>query len=257
MQLSRDHLLCAAKPRTVSRAGIARTVAKRSMRFLDRIDRESRLPAISLELGSVRPSPARPQEHLSALEISCASRQMTLFRLESAVAAALLGCLALSACGGSTSHSSSASKGSASSSAKAAGVAHLASLRGCLRKHGVPIAGSDSAVGTKHGKPEGISRPKGVSEARYRAALSGCGVTASRGSGSDSSDATLASFARCMRAAGIDLSNPNTSGRGPLFDTKGLDADGSKFKSASNRCRGELKRAADGGSPARANSSGP
>jgi hypothetical protein len=47
----------------------------------------------------------------------------------------------------------------------------------------------------------------------------------------------FARFAACMRQNGIPLPEPNTTGKGPLFDTKGIDTTSAKFKAAGKKCR--------------------
>jgi hypothetical protein len=47
----------------------------------------------------------------------------------------------------------------------------------------------------------------------------------------------FARFAVCMRKNGIDLPEPNTTGKGPLFDTKGIDTASPQFKAAAKKCR--------------------
>ncbi len=58
--------------------------------------------------------------------------------------------------------------------------------------------------------------------------------------GSSASKAALAKFAACMRENGINLPAPNTSGNGPVFNTKGIDTNGSAFRTAQSKCRSDL-----------------
>jgi hypothetical protein len=46
----------------------------------------------------------------------------------------------------------------------------------------------------------------------------------------------LSRFAACMRAHGVKLPPPNGSGKGPLFDTTGIDTKATAYKSAQARC---------------------
>jgi hypothetical protein len=46
-----------------------------------------------------------------------------------------------------------------------------------------------------------------------------------------------------MRRNGIDLPRPNTTGRGPIFTTKGLDVHSSRFSAATVTCRPTLSAA--------------
>jgi hypothetical protein len=54
-----------------------------------------------------------------------------------------------------------------------------------------------------------------------------------------------------MRENGVDLPAANTSGKGPVFDTKGINTSSAAFKSAESKCRSDLgaAAAAGGGSP--------
>jgi hypothetical protein len=61
----------------------------------------------------------------------------------------------------------------------------------------------------------------------------------------------LSEFAACMSENGIKLPAPNTSGRGPVFDAKGIDTSGTRFKSAEAKCASKLPEpfARAGGAP--------
>jgi hypothetical protein len=61
-----------------------------------------------------------------------------------------------------------------------------------------------------------------------------------------------------MRENGVNLPPPNTSGRGPVFNTKGIDTNSSTFKTAQSKCRTMLRGAfgAGGGPPGGAPSGG-
>jgi hypothetical protein len=50
----------------------------------------------------------------------------------------------------------------------------------------------------------------------------------------------LVSFAKCLRQNGINVPLPNTSGKGPIFDTKGIDTASPKFQQARRKCRSTL-----------------
>ena len=171
----------------------------------------------------------------------------------------------LAACGGSSSStSSSASSKSATSAGKGAGSARSAALRSCLAKQGItlpsaPAAGSpqssESAPPTGGQRPGGgFKLPNGESSAQLQAALKKCGGGnfpaggAARFGGANSSK-TLAKFSACMRENGVDLPAPNTSGKGPVFNTKGLNTSSAAFKSAESKCRSDLGAAGAGGGP--------
>ena len=64
----------------------------------------------------------------------------------------------------------------------------------------------------------------------------------------------LAKFAACMRENGVNVPAPNTSGKGPVFNTKGLNTTGSAFRTAVTKCISKLpgaRRAHPGAAGAR------
>jgi hypothetical protein len=93
-----------------------------------------------------------------------------------------------------------------------------------------------------------------VTRAQYEAALKKCGGGAFRGGGARFKNPvfrqTLTRFAACMRENGVNLPAPNTSGNGPIFDTKGLNTTSSKFAKAQAKCRSALRGAFRGPSGA-------
>jgi hypothetical protein len=48
--------------------------------------------------------------------------------------------------------------------------------------------------------------------------------------------AGLVKYAECLRAAGVKLPAPNTSGTGPVFDLKGVDVTGAQYRAAVLKC---------------------
>jgi hypothetical protein len=52
--------------------------------------------------------------------------------------------------------------------------------------------------------------------------------------------AALVRFAACLRQNGVNVGEPNTSGKGPVFDTKGINTGSPQFKAASTKCRAVL-----------------
>jgi hypothetical protein len=177
------------------------------------------------------------------------------------LAAALCACLALAACGGSSPHTSTvAATGSAGAggTAATAGAGRFAAMRECLHKNGVSFPARGAFSGASHGGPrrfrppgglllggaEGARRrflPPGVNPAKLRAALAKCGAGggrfARRRLASPAFRQALSSFAQCMRRNGVNVPAPNTSGHGPIFDTRGIDTRGSAFRTAEARCR--------------------
>ena len=189
----------------------------------------------------------------------------------------LLACLGLAACGGSSSSSSgttATTSASTGTGAKGANAGRFAAVRECLQKNGVTLPAFKPG---QHGQPQargpfgggagaagsagGPQLPKGVTRAQYEAALKKCGAgkfSGRSGGGarfkSPAFQAALAKFATCMRENGVNVPAPNTSGNGPVFDTKGIDTTSAKFKAAEAKCQSDLSGAfrrgpGAGGSP--------
>jgi hypothetical protein len=129
----------------------------------------------------------------------------------------------------------------------------FAALRECLKKDGVTLP--ERKPGQRGGflgggAAGGPQLPAGVSRAQFEADLKKCGGfgrgripgQGTRFSGAAAKQA-LAKFAACMRANGVNVPEPNTSGKGPIFDTKGLDTTGATFRNAERKCRTDLAHA--------------
>jgi hypothetical protein len=118
-------------------------------------------------------------------------------------------------------------------------------MRECLIHNGVKLL-------------PGSLAPEPESRTAYQAALGKCGAhlapaTPGKKSGTTKKLASrftraLTAFAGCMRSSGIPLGAPNTSGSGPIFNTKGIDTRSAAFQAALAKCRGVL-RAATSASP--------
>ena len=182
-----------------------------------------------------------------------------------AAIAVALASLALAACGGSSSTSTTTTAASAGSTATTPatgkrsfpGAARFAALRECLKKNGISLPrrtpGKRPAPGVGGLLGGGASPvlPKGVSRTKYEAVLEKCGggfapgrFRAGRSRFRDpEAKKALAKFAACMRENGIKLAEPNTSGKGPIFDTKGIDTASAKFTAAEQKCRVDLQSA--------------
>lgn len=192
-----------------------------------------------------------------------------------AVVVILLACLGLAACGSSSSSTTSssanaASTGSASGTSSTGststtpgapgsgrGSARFAAMRECLQKNGITLPtrtpgsrpGGGFAPGA--GAGGGPRLPSGVTRAQYEAALKKCGGGSGHFFRSGTAGrlnnpvfkAALAKYGNCLRQNGINLPAANTSGNGPIFDTKGINTASSQFKSASVKCRSTLTSA--------------
>jgi hypothetical protein len=170
----------------------------------------------------------------------------------------LLACLTLAACGSSASTSSSSTAASTTSTKagtatgnRAAFAGRFKAVRECLQKNGVtlpkrtPGQGAGGGAGGPLGGPGGTP-PPGVSKSTYEAAVKKCGAPGggSGGAGGSNSPAFkqgVAKFASCMRENGVNLPTPNTSGTGPVFNTKGLNTTSATFKAAQAKCASLLR----------------
>jgi hypothetical protein len=184
-----------------------------------------------------------------------------------AVLAILLACVGLAACGGTSTSSSTSATASAASTGPTgarggptgASAGRFRAVRECLQKAG--IAPPQRTPGTRRGgggflpgagaEPQ---LPKGMTRAQYEAALKKCGGGAfRRGAGgtgrlkSPAAKQALATFATCMRENGVNVPEPNTSGSGPVFNTKGLNTQSAQFKAAQAKCSKDLQGAFRGG----------
>jgi hypothetical protein len=191
------------------------------------------------------------------------------------IATLMLASLGLTACGGSSGSSSSrsnaAATGAASSSTSTTASSHpggpytsapprFAAIRECLRKNGIALpkrtfGPNDRAPRRSFragGSVGGPLLPKGVTRTQFEAALKKCGghdfgrrFGAPNGPGFRATNSPglregLAKFAACLRHNGINVPAPNTSGKGPIFSTKGIDTGSPKFRQATTKCRSAL-----------------
>jgi hypothetical protein len=179
----------------------------------------------------------------------------------------VLASLLLAACGSSSTSSSSTSTtagASASTStpttpsttarAKAPGAGRFTALRECLQKNGITLPKRTpgqqrppGAGGFLGGAGGGTELPKGMTRTQYQAALKKCGAAAFAGRSGRASNPVfrqaLAKFVACMRENGIKLPEPNTSGKGPVFNTSAVNTTGTKFKAAEAKCAASLRGA--------------
>ncbi len=175
----------------------------------------------------------------------------------------------LAACGssGGGSSTSASSSGKGTSTTGSPGGGRFASLRTCMQKEGINLPapkgapgqggqGGQGGPGAGGGAGGFLKAPEGVSQAKFQEALKKCGASnfAGRGSrnlSSPTARAALTSYATCMREHGVSLPAPNTSGKGPVFNTSGVNTSSTAFKSAQKACQSDLAGAfaAGGGSP--------
>ena len=131
-------------------------------------------------------------------------------------------------------------------------VARFAAVRTCLSKKGITLPQRGAAGFAGGAAGGGAELPKGMSRAQFAEALRSCGAgfkssrfnKGANGFKNPFNNArfhsVLTRFAACMRQNGVNVGEPNTSGKGPIFDTKGINTGSAQFKAASANCRGTL-----------------
>jgi hypothetical protein len=173
-----------------------------------------------------------------------------------AVALAVLASVVLAACGSSSSSSTTTSTNASATTPTtsttgpgAAARGRFAAVRECLQKNGITLPkrtpGKRPGGGFLGGAGGGPTLPKGVTKAQYEAAVKKCGGFprggfaggGATGFSSPAAKQALVKFAACMRENGVNVPAPNTSGKGPFFNDKGLDTSSSKFTAAETKCR--------------------
>jgi hypothetical protein len=149
--------------------------------------------------------------------------------------------------GTSTSGAGTSGAGSGGTSTSPGFAARLATVRACLSKNGVtlPTRTPGSGGGLLGGAKGAPALPKGMTRTQYLEILKKC----SGGLGSPRTfrgahfrtspvfQQALTKFAACMRQNGVNLPNPNTSGKGPVFTGKGIDTASPQFRQAEVKCR--------------------
>jgi hypothetical protein len=123
-------------------------------------------------------------------------------------------------------------------------TARIAAVHTCLTKKGITLGSGGLA---------GAHLPKGMTRQQLLEAFESCGrgLVGNRSGksrfkqGFDSARyrAVLTRFAACLRQNGIKIGEPNTSGKGPTFDTKGINTGSPQFKAAVASCRSALRGA--------------
>jgi hypothetical protein len=188
------------------------------------------------------------------------SRTSSARRLTVSVSVAALAVLLLAACGSSSSKTTAAA--GASSTAKTATAppagnsSRFTALRACLQKQGItlpqpktgapPRGSGGNGGGFGLGGGGGAPLPKGVTRSQFQAALKTCGAAnfggrvPGQGFNRAGLRTALAKYASCLRENGINVPAPNTSGNGPVFNTKGIDTTSPAFVKAQQKCSADL-----------------
>jgi hypothetical protein len=189
-------------------------------------------------------------------------RRRRYSRLMGLIAAAVA-VLLLSACGGSSSSGTGTTSGAKTTAQTGSASSRSAALRECLKKAGVTLpsapSGNPGSGAPPSGGAGGFKPPEGASGSKFQEAIKKCGgggfPAGGRGNlNSASAKAALTKYTSCMRENGVNLPAPDTSGKGPVFSTKGLNTSSQSFKSAQKACQSDLKGAFGAGA---ANSGGP
>jgi hypothetical protein len=125
-----------------------------------------------------------------------------------------------------------------------------------MQKNGLILPPRTSQSGAPGGGFPGAggrpALPKGMTRAQFQTALKKCGGSSfgahfgrvggvgSRRLNSQTFKTALTKYAACLRQNGINIPEPNTSGKGPIFSTKGIDTSSAKFRTATMKCRASL-----------------
>jgi hypothetical protein len=134
-----------------------------------------------------------------------------------------LASVGLSACGsssGTSSHASAAaSSGTTATSAARAATTSVAGAATTSTAGAATSTSPSSHPGARFGRPNGSgSGPAKSSVFRH----------------------ALAKYAGCLRQNGVNMPAPSTSGKGPIYNTKGINTGSPQFRAATKKCRGTL-----------------
>jgi hypothetical protein len=147
----------------------------------------------------------------------------------------LAGCLAATACGGSSSKPTAGTDTATESAATAATSPHAANGHGATggSSSGSPGGGNGgtSAPSTGNGAGGGSNsgssnpaNPPHKSESHYSSKFSPAMIAA------------LKNFANCARSHGVPIPEPNFSGHGEVFNSKGINPNNPQYQSAVRAC---------------------
>jgi hypothetical protein len=186
------------------------------------------------------------------------SPRQSLVRLIGAAATASVAVVVLAACGGSSATTSTTAKNSAATTQNTPRSSRFASLRACLQKEGINLPSRPSGGAPGAGGALGLggggrfTLPAGVSQSKFMEALKRCGGGNGFPGGrrrtfnSAAARSALTKYAACMREGGVNLPPPNTTGNGPVFNTKGINTSSASFKAAEQKCQSDLSGAFGG-----------
>jgi hypothetical protein len=138
----------------------------------------------------------------------------------------ILACGGLAACGSSSSTTTTTGAGASTGTGASAGTGTSPSSNG---KAAGGSTGATSSGATSAPSGTAITAPP-TSRAKSRL-------------NSTRFQQALIVFADCLRRHGLPIPQPNTSGKGPIFNTRGVDTTSPKFRQARQQCRGTLLKA--------------
>lgn len=145
--------------------------------------------------------------------------------------AVLIGLMA--ACGRSPS-----AAGASTTTARASHSPSALAFSGCMRSHGVPNYPDPNSSG---GLPKKSAGQLGVSDSRFQSATQACRHLLPNG-GTPTQAAIQQvrvkglEFAQCMRRHGVNLPDPDSSGRIPDPGSVGIDQGSPRFQAANQAC---------------------
>ncbi|HXA54417.1 MAG TPA: hypothetical protein VNV37_06025 [Solirubrobacteraceae bacterium] len=152
---------------------------------------------------------------------------------------------------GAATHTATTPRGSTTPTPGGTDAPSFTAIRQCLAKKGITLPQSHPLAGAK--------LPSGVSRSQFYEEMRGCAGSLLPPGGNHFHrfgglhkhgfrnpydnprfHAVLVRFSACLRQQGIDVGEPNTSGKGPLFDTKGINTGSPQFRAATAKCRSTL-----------------
>jgi hypothetical protein len=168
---------------------------------------------------------------------------------------AVLATVLLAGCG-SSGGSESSSEETTASSEQAGGPGGFGEIsdetRSCLKEKGVelpePGQGGPPAGGPPEGTPPEGGPPQGIGKggAKMEKAFEECGVEMPQGkpeglpTNSGALRKSIKEYVACMSENGVELPEPNLSGKGAVFQESEVDREDPKFKAANKKCQSRL-----------------
>lgn len=147
-------------------------------------------------------------------------------RMAASLSALALATGGLTACGGSSGSSHTNTGGARTATAPTVSTAPGSSARTGAASPAARPTGRGALPATAPARKPAPSVTRAASSPQARAFRS-----------------ALVSFASCLRGNGVKIPAPNTSGKGPVFGSKGLNTNTPQYRAALAKCRGVLASA--------------